>query len=54
MKDSNRFSKILKTEQIMAVTKENAKDFLPFIKALSEGKKIEYKDYKDGKCHKNI
>ena len=31
----------------MAVTKENAKDFLPFIKALSEGKKIEYKDYKD-------
>ena len=32
----------------MAVTKENAKDFLPFIKALSEGKKIEYKD-KDSK-----
>ena len=31
----------------MAITKENAKDFLPFIKALSEGKKIEYKDYKD-------
>lgn len=31
----------------MAVTKENAKDFLPFIKALSEGKKIEYKDSKD-------
>ena len=31
----------------MAITKENAKDFLPLIKALSEGKKIEYKDYKD-------
>ena len=26
----------------MAVTKENAKDFLPFIKALSEGKKIQF------------
>ena len=31
----------------MVITKENAKDFLPFIKALSEGKKIEYKDAKD-------
>lgn len=31
----------------MAITKENAKEILPIIKALSEGKKIEYKDYKD-------
>ena len=26
----------------MAITKENAKDFLPFIKALSKGKKIQF------------
>lgn len=31
----------------MTITKENAKDYLPLIKALSEGKEIEYKDYKD-------
>ena len=31
----------------MAITKENAKEILPIIKALSEGKKIEYKDYKN-------
>ena len=31
----------------MTITKENANDYLPLIKALSEGKEIEYKDYKD-------
>lgn len=31
----------------MAITKENAKIYLPLVKALSEGKRIEYKDYKD-------